>query len=61
MFLQNGWTALHVAASGNNIDVVNLLLMKDPTLINQTSKVNNLCFLIGISHCCFICMWILCL
>ena len=61
MFLQSGWTALHVAASGNNVDVVNLLLMKNPTLINQTSKVNKLYFSFGSSHCCFICMWILCL
>ena len=41
MFLQSGWTALHVAASSNNVDVVNLLLMKDPTVINQISKVNK--------------------
>ena len=32
VFLQNGWTALHVAANNNSVDVVNALLMKDPTL-----------------------------
>ena len=61
MFLQSGWTALHVAASGNNVDVVNLLLMKDPTVINHTSKVNKLYFSIDSAHCWCICMWILCL
>ena len=40
MFLQCGWTALHVAAMCNNVDVVNLLLMKDPTLIKQTDNVS---------------------
>ena len=40
VFLQRGWTALHVAAMSNNVDVVNLLLMKDPTLIKQTDIVS---------------------
>ena len=40
VFLQRGWTALHVAAERNSVDVVNLLLMKDPTLIKQTNKVS---------------------
>ena len=40
VFIQHGWTALHVAAIHNNVDVVNLLLMKDPTLIKQTDKVS---------------------
>ena len=40
VFLQHGWTALHVAAMFNNVDVVNLLLMKDPTLIKQTDNVS---------------------
>ena len=40
VFLQRGQTALHVAAEHNSVDVVNLLLMKDPTLIKQTDKVS---------------------
>ena len=40
VFLQFGETALHVAAERNNVDVVNLLLMKDPTLIKQTDYVS---------------------
>ena len=40
VFIQSGWTALHLAVGGNNVDVVNLLLMKDPTLIKQTDKVS---------------------
>ena len=40
MFLQRERTALHVAAMSNNVDVVNLLLMKDPTLIKQTDIVS---------------------
>ena len=41
VFLQGGLTALHAAAEGNSVDVVNLLLMKDPTLIKQTDKVRK--------------------
>ena len=37
---------LHTAASTNSVDVVNVLLVKDSTLIKQTSKVNKLCILI---------------
>ena len=40
VFIQHGQTALHVAAMSNNVDVVNFLLMKDPTLIKQTDKVS---------------------
>ena len=40
VFLQYGQTALHVAAERNCVDVVNLLLMKDPTLIKQTNEVS---------------------
>ena len=40
VFLQSGQTALHVAAMHNSVDVVNLLLMKDPTLIEQSDKVS---------------------
>ena len=46
MFLQSGWTALHTAASTNSVDVVNVLLVEDSTLIKQTSKVNKLYILI---------------
>ena len=41
MFLQRGWTALHVAAFHNSVDVVNLLLIKDSTLIKQTDGVSK--------------------
>ena len=41
VFLQLGCTALHVAAWSNNVDIVNLLLMKDSTLINQTDNVSE--------------------
>ena len=40
VFIQCGQTALHVAAIHNSVDVVNLLLMKDPILIKQTDKVS---------------------
>ena len=40
VFLQYGQTVLHVAVGCNSVDVVNLLLMKDPTLIKQTNKVS---------------------
>ena len=40
VFIQLGHTALHVAAAVNSVDVVNLLLMKDPTLIKQSDKVS---------------------
>ena len=45
VFLQWGWTALHVAAQHNSVDVVNLLLMKDSTLIKQTDKVSDQIFI----------------
>ena len=40
VFLQYGQTLLNVAAGHNSVDVVNLLLMKDPTLIKQTDEVS---------------------
>ena len=40
VFLQFGQTALHFAAWHNSVDVVNLLLMKDSTLIKQTDRVS---------------------
>ena len=40
-FLQHGWTALHVAALHNSVDVIELLLTKDSTLITQTDKVSE--------------------
>lgn len=39
--MQDGYTALHYAASQNCVDFVNMLLMSDPTLIEMTSKVNH--------------------
>ena len=41
VFLQHGWTALHAAASYNSVDIVNLLLIKDSTLIKQTDGVSD--------------------
>ena len=41
VFIQNGWTALHVAARSKNVDIAKLLLMKDSTLINQTDIVSE--------------------
>lgn len=41
VFLQRGQTVLHVAARTKNVDIVNLLLMKDSTLINQTDNVSE--------------------
>ena len=40
-FLQSGWTALHVAANNNSVDVVNALLMNDPTLNTHTTIVSE--------------------
>ena len=40
VFLQFEQTALHVAAKRNSVDVVNLLLMKYPTLFKQSDKVS---------------------
>ena len=40
VFIQFEQTVLHVAAKRNSVDVVNLLLMKDPTLIKQTDDVS---------------------
>ena len=45
LFLQDGQTALHVAARNNRVDIVNLLLMKDSTLIKQTDKVSEQIFI----------------
>ena len=41
VFLQFGRTALYVAAMSNSVDVVNLLLMKDSIVINQTDGVSE--------------------
>ena len=41
VFLQRGWTALHVAAWRNSEDVANLILMKDSTLLKLTDKVSQ--------------------
>ena len=38
---QGGWTALHSASSRGHVEVVNMLLMKDFTLIKQTDNVSN--------------------
>ena len=45
VFLQSGRTALHLAAHNDSVDVVNLLLMKDSTLIKQTDKVSEQIFI----------------
>ena len=41
VFLQNGWTALHYAASSGHSAVVDLLLNRQPNLITQTDKVSE--------------------
>ena len=41
MFLQNGWTALHLAAYGGSADVVDLLLSRHPDMITQTDNVSE--------------------
>lgn len=44
--LQDGWTALHAAAKNNNEDVVNMLLMKDPTLTEKSTEVSEQLFIL---------------
>ena len=41
VLIQDGYTALHYAASQNCVDFVNMLLTNDPTLIEMTTKVNH--------------------
>ena len=41
MFLQDGRTALHHAASGGSADVVDLLLSRHPDMITQTDNVSE--------------------
>ena len=41
VFLQKGQTALHVAASKNHVDIANMLLMQDSTLITLTDDVSE--------------------
>ena len=41
VFLQNGWTPLHAAASYDHLDVAKLLLTKKPQMIKQTSNVSE--------------------
>ena len=41
MFLQDGCTALHHAASDDSIDVVDLLLSRHPDMITQTDNVSE--------------------
>ena len=40
-FLQSGGTAFHVAAIHNSVDVFNVLLKNDPTLIRKATKVSK--------------------
>ena len=42
VFLQYGWTPLHVAASNGHLDVAKLILMK-PEMIKQTDNVSEHC------------------
>ena len=39
LFTQDGWTALHMAAQENKVDVVRLLLTKAKSLLNIQTKV----------------------
>ena len=41
MLLQDGWTALHQAASRGHEDVIRLLLDQDPNVITKTSNVSK--------------------
>ena len=41
VFLQDGWTPLHAAASNGHLDVAKLLLTKKPQMIKQTSNVSE--------------------
>ena len=41
VFLQNGWTALHHAASNGHSAVVDILLNRQPNLITHTSNVSE--------------------
>ena len=41
VFLQHGNTPLHRAALNGHVDIVNLLLTKNPDLIFQTDKVSE--------------------
>ena len=41
VLLQYRHTALHLAVMHNSVDIVNLLLRKDSTLIKQTDKVSE--------------------
>ena len=41
VFLQHGETALHKAALYGHVDVVNLLLIKNPDLVLQTDNVRE--------------------
>jgi len=40
VFLQNNWNALHCAARGGHVNVVNWLCHRYPNMITQT---NNVC------------------
>ena len=41
VFLQIGWTALHCAADGGNVDVVKIVLQNQPDLILKTASVSD--------------------
>ena len=41
VFLQYGWTALHISVLHNHVDIIDMLLMKDSTLIKQTDNVRK--------------------
>ena len=43
VFLQDGETALHCAAGGGNVDVVQIVLQNQPDLILKTDDVSNQC------------------
>jgi len=41
VFLQDGWNALHCAAFGGHVDVVDSLCQRYPSMITQTDKVSK--------------------
>ena len=47
MLLQDGWTALHLAAYGGHEDVIRFLLEQDRDLIKKTTNVSEQLYHMG--------------
>ena len=50
VFLQFGRSALHLAVIHNSVDVIDMLLMEDPTLIKETDYVSGQIMYIAIQY-----------